>query len=209
MDNLLRHNLRTDMNTIMGNAELIEEESPEVADKTAVIRQTGAELLATAEKEREIITALTGSISQEPIDLCEVVIAAVETIQDRYPEAWIDVSLSELAPVYALDSIQLAVVELLENAICHNEGAEPWVSVTIRPEGEQVVLTVEDNGPPIPDIEAQVLTGGTNMTEIYHSTGLGLWLVYWIVDLSSGQISVRARTGEGNRISISLPRGSE
>lgn len=209
MDNLLRHNLRNDMNTILGNAELIREEAPEVAERAAVIRRTGENLLASAEKEREIITALTGKVGRGHVDLGEVVIAAVETVRRRYPEASIDVSLSEPGTVYVLDDVRVAVVELLENAISHCGSDQPCVRVTVRPEGTQVAMVIEDNGPPIPDIEAQVLTGAHDMTDIYHSTGLGLWLVYWVVDLSDGQITVDPESGRGNRITVRLPRGRE
>jgi len=209
MDNLLRHNLRNDMNAILGNAELIREEAPEVADRTEVIRRVGDSLLASAEKEREIITALTGKVGQEHVDLREAVNVAVETIRERYPEASLEVTASESGTVHALKNVRTAVTELLENAIGHSERDRPCVRVTLRPKDETVALIVEGDGPPIPDIEAQVLTGGHEMTDIYHSTGLGLWLVYWIVELSNGRITVHSANGDGNRITVSLPRGQD
>jgi PAS domain S-box-containing protein len=209
MDNLLRHNLRNDMNAILGNAELIRKEAPELTDRTEVIRRMGEDLLASVEKEREIITVLTGKVGREHVDLGDAVAAAVETIQERYPEASLAVSVSEPATVYALDDIRVAVTELLENAIGHSERDRPSVCVTVRPENEAVALIVEDDGPPIPDMEAQVLTGGHEMTDIYHSTGLGLWLIYWIVELSEGHVTVNSADEGGNRVTISLPQGQD
>jgi PAS domain S-box-containing protein len=209
MDNLLRHNLRNDMNAILGNAELIREEAPEVTDRTEVIRRIAEDLLASAEKEREIITALTGKVGQEHVDLSEAVNEAVETIQERYPAASIEVTASESGTVYALKNVRIAVTELLENAIGHSGSDRPCVRVAVRPEGEAVRLVVEDDAPPIPDVEAQVLTGGHEMTDIYHSTGLGLWLVYWIVELSDGEITVHPANGGGNRITVRLPCGRD
>jgi signal transduction histidine kinase len=43
------------------------------------------------------------------------------------------------------------------------------------------------------------------MTNVFHSTGLGLWLVYWVVELSDGDISLDS-TADGNRIRIRFPR---
>jgi signal transduction histidine kinase len=206
MDNLLRHNLRNDMNTILGNVELIREAAPEVADKVTVIRQTGEDLLASAEKERKIISLLTDEVTPERVDLREIVIDGVETVQERYPAAAIDVSLSDTGSVYASDQIGLAVVELLENAISHSGSDEPVVHVAVRSDGTQTTLIIEDEGPPIPEIEAQVLTGGQSMTDVYHSTGLGLWLAYWAVDLSDGEIAVDSTAEDGNRIKIILPQ---
>jgi hypothetical protein len=57
------------------------------------------------------------------------------------------------------------------------------------------------------------------MSQVYHSSGLGFWLVYWSVELSNGSVSVevgtagdeRDRAGgrRGNRITVSLPRAAE
>jgi signal transduction histidine kinase len=36
---------------------------------------------------------------------------------------------------------------------------------------------------------------------------LGLWLIYWVIELSEGPIAVEAREGSGNRIRVRLPYG--
>jgi PAS domain S-box-containing protein len=204
MDNLLRHNVRNEVNVVLGEAELIEEEAPDVSDRTAVIRRTGEDLLASAEKEREIIDLLTGEARGQRLDVAEVIAGAVETTRERFPEATITADTPDGVAVYALDELRSALVELLENAIRHGEGSTPWVRVGARREGESVTVTVEDDAPPIPPVEANVLTGDHEMDSIYHSSGLGLWLVYWVVDLSDGKIDV-ARTDSGNRVSVSVP----
>jgi signal transduction histidine kinase len=43
------------------------------------------------------------------------------------------------------------------------------------------------------------------MSDIYHSTGLGLWLVYWVVELSDGHVAVEERADGGNRVVVHLP----
>jgi signal transduction histidine kinase len=43
------------------------------------------------------------------------------------------------------------------------------------------------------------------MNALYHTSGLGLWLVYWVVTLSDGHISFSEQSPRGNAISISLP----
>ncbi|TKX82604.1 histidine kinase, partial [Halorubrum sp. SS5] len=50
MDNLLRHNLRNDLNIVLGTAEELEDEVPGSAEHTAVIRRVGESLLDTAQK---------------------------------------------------------------------------------------------------------------------------------------------------------------
>jgi signal transduction histidine kinase len=213
MDNLLRHNLRNDLTVILGNAQIIEEQVPEVADRTAVIRRTGEGLLETAEKEREVIDLLTGDATPGPVVVPEAVDDAVSEVRDRYPEAVIDVSTPEepaRATARALDELRAVVVELLENSIRHSRGDRPVaeVAVAVPADSETVALVVTDEAPAIPDAEAAVLRGEHEMTDVYHSSGLGLWLVYWVVELSDGEVTVSPGDGD-NAVRIELPRHRE
>ena len=204
MDNLLRHNLRNDLGVIVGNAELIEETVPEAADRAAVIRRTGTELLDSAEKQRGVIETLTGPTTTHPLDLVSVVAVGVETVRDRYPDARISMSTPETAPICGIDEIEAAVVELIENAVTHNEAAHPTVDVTVSVD-DMVTLTVEDDGVAIPSMESSVLTGDHEMDALYHSSGLGFWLIYWAVELSAGSVAVETTAAGGNRIRVTLP----
>ena len=47
------------------------------------------------------------------------------------------------------------------------------------------------------------------MTDVYHSSGLGFWLVYWSVELSDGDVSVQSGDDRGNEIKITLPRAND
>jgi PAS domain S-box-containing protein len=205
LDNLLRHNLRNDLNTILGNAELIEAECPEIADRTAVIRQTGQSLLESACKQREIITVLTEEGTPERVDLCEAASDAAETIRSRFPDARIEVSYTGTVSAVALNEIRLAVGELVENAVVHSGSEEPLVRVSVRSVADRAVVVIEDEGPEIPEIESNVLTGDRDMTNVYHSNGMGLWLAHWVVELSNGSIEVESEE-RGNRVRVTLPR---
>ena len=205
MDNLLRHNLRNDMNVILGAAEMIEEAAPEVADRAEVIRQTGSDLLASAEKERDVIDFLVSDAMPTQIDLVEAVDVAVATITERFPAATINRTLPDSATASAVENLGTVIVELIENAIRHSDSDHPTVSITVEERAGTTELVVVDECPPFPDNEVNVLTGQQEMSNVYHSTGLGLWLVYWSVELSDGDIAVdRLQTG-GNRICITLP----
>lgn len=206
MDNLLRHNIRNDMTVILGNAKMIEKKTPEAADRVAVIRRTGENLLASAEKERKIIDIMTSSVRRQSLNLEEVILDSVEVVRERYPAARFDVSHVSGTAVCALDDLQVGVVELLENAACHSERDDPSISIATHRTEDNVNLVVKSDPPPIPDIEAQVLTGNHELNDIYHSGGLGLWLIYWVVELSDGHIEVSTDPDKGNRIQLALPR---
>ncbi|QCS42112.1 PAS domain-containing sensor histidine kinase [Natrinema versiforme] len=207
MDNLLRHNLRNDLSVILGNAECIAREAEEPSrGRAEIIRQQGADLLESADKQREIIELLTAQSVPDTIDLVPVVADAVEPIRERYPDAMIRTALPDAATANALYEIQLAVTELLENAVDHAPDKSPDISVTVRSRPETVDIEIQDSCPPIPEVEFRVLTGDWEMDDVYHTSGLGLWLVYWVVDLSDGHIAFE-RTETGNAITVTLPRG--
>ncbi|WP_408957960.1 PAS domain-containing sensor histidine kinase [Natrinema sp. 74] len=205
MDTHLRHTLRNDMAVIMGNAECIARDADAPSNGRAeVIRQQGRELLESTAKQREIIDLLTERSTPEPVDLVRVASNAIETIRDQRPSATIELTAPDSAVARVLSEVELAVIELLENAVQHDPDGVPALSVSVRAREETITVTVEDGCPPIPEVEFRVLTGDWEMTDVYHTSGLGLWLVYWIVDLSGGHVSFD-RTETGNAITVSLP----
>ncbi|WP_336135266.1 PAS domain S-box protein [Natronomonas amylolytica] len=206
MDNLLRHNLRNDLNVIIGHAELAREEGcPAVVDDMDTILETGTDLLTTAEKERKIVETLVDMESPQHLDLQEVVRETVEMARSAFPEADIDVETPGTVTAIALPEVRRALYELLENAAKHAEET-PEISVRLRTVGQEVELVVVDNAPEIPDYEFEPLFGAAELSDLFHGTGLGLWLVYWIVDLSDGTLQFEPTEDGGNRVTVRLPR---
>jgi len=210
MDNLLRHNLRNDLTLILGNAQLIEDELPEAADWTRVIRETGEDLLESAEKEREIIDLLTSDGACEPVNVCTRIEEAVSIVESRFPSAVIEVDCPASASANAVEDLELAFVELLQNAVRHSESETPSLSVTVQCRDDDTVrVRVRDDAPSIPEMESMVLTGNYEMNDVYHSSGLGLWLVHWAVELSDGLITVTSSEDAGNTVEVVLGRAAE
>jgi PAS domain S-box-containing protein len=206
MDHLLRHNLRNDLNVILGRAELIEEQAPEVADETTIIRQTSRDLLQTAQKQRDIIDLVTDQQRREPVRLDTAIRESVASVRERYPDATVEVGILDAVTVRGRPELELAATELLENAIQHSDTDDPTVRIRLRRSAYHAELVVEDESTPIPPAEAAVLTGDHDMNQVYHSSGLGFWLVYWCVELSNGHVAVHSESGRGNRITATLPR---
>jgi len=205
LDNILRHNLRNDLNTVLGQAEQITENPDEsTAERTAVIQQVGEDLLRKAEKQRETIDLLTAPTAPETVDLDAVADRVVEDVGARYPEADCRTAVPESLSTHAIPQLEVALSELVENAVKHSDSDRPDVRITGESRGGRVAVSVHDDCPPLPEYEYLVLSGGHEMDDIYHSSGLGLWLVYWIVDLSDG--TVEFACGEpGNTITLVLP----
>jgi len=208
MDTLLRHNLRNDLTVVLGEAERIASEHPEATDHTDTIRDTAEGLLESAEKGRRIVERMDADTSKHPVNVAALVERCTADVAARHPDATIDCDTPRTATARCIDGIDAAFDELLENAIQHNDHPDPSVHVAVTESTDAVTVTVTDDATPIPGIEANVLTGHHDMTEVYHSSGLGLWLVYWLVELSNGTITVDS-DDDGNRIELAFDRPRE
>jgi len=203
MDRLLRHNLRNDMNVILGRARLARERGDEaIAESMETVVETGEELLETADKERDIVNVLSNVDGPTEVDLSALVRDATARACDAHPDATIDCRAPDGVTVTALQEVELAVAELVENAVRHAEEEAPAVSVRVRERADRVQLTVRDEGPPIPEHEFTALTTDGEPDDLHHATGLGLWMVYWIVDLSAAEVDFAASEGRGNVVSV-------
>ncbi|QIO24302.1 PAS domain-containing sensor histidine kinase [Haloarcula sp. JP-L23] len=206
IDNFLRHNVRNQLNVVLGNAAALEADlDGEREDRTAMIRRAGETLLETAEKQRDIVNVLTTMPQSTTTDVAAAVRDAVAPLRDQYPDATIDTAASESVIVEGPGELSIVVAELVENSIRHARSDRPTVTVSVRTTADDVELSVTDEAPAIPEYDRRVLLGDHEMTAVNHSRGCGLWLVYWIVDLAGGSIDHTADES-GNTVTISLRR---
>jgi PAS domain S-box-containing protein len=205
LDNLLRHNLRNVMNVVLGHADLARQRAgPEVEAGMDTITSIGTELLTTVEKERQIVELLVESPEPSALDLSTLLSDLVASARRSHPEASVSLDCSTTASVLAVPEIRHAIEELLENAIVHACG-KPAIEVRARTRSDHVSIQIEDTAPPIPSNEFEPLFSSRNPSELYHGTGLGLWLVYWVVDLSDGELGFgRTSEDDGNVVTVRL-----
>lgn len=138
------------------------------------------------------------------VDIVPVVTRAAQQIDDRYPDATIGIHTPDSAVAKSAPRLETAVWELVDNAAKH-AGENPSLDVTVHEEDDsQVVIRVDDDGPGLPEQERAVLLSGEE-TPLIHGSGLGLWLVHWIVESLDGELTLRERE-EGTSIEISLKR---
>lgn len=208
MDRLLRHNIRNDMNVVLGHAELAGRTDDEsVGDSMAIVVETAEDLLHTAEKQREIINVLSNTSRRRRLDVVPLVREAVETTRAAHPDATVELSAPATAEASAIPELRLAVEELLENAVLHAATSSPTVSAAVTTTDGGVEIAVTDECPPIPENEFEVLDD-EEPTQVSHGTGVGLWMVYYVVDFTDGSIAF-SRTETGNRVEVALPRPAD
>lgn len=205
MDNLLRHNLRNDMNIVLGHAQYLRSDlDPSEAEHLESIEATGRRLLEKADKQRRIIELIVDPEAPVELDLRRIVDDAVEAARSGTDRVTIEVDVPESTAVTAVPQLENALRELVDNAIRHAED-DPRVRIAGDATDGWVDLTVADDCCPLPASEVDVLNGEDPRSAVHHGTGLGLWLVYWTVELSGGEIRVDRDGDEGNRILLRLP----
>lgn len=83
---------------------------------------------------------------------------------------------------------------------------EPTVTVSTKKEGDQVLISIKDNGNGIPDsIKDKIFQPFFTTKPTGSGTGLGLSLSYDIVKAHGGELKVESKEGEGSEFVIELP----
>jgi signal transduction histidine kinase/CheY-like chemotaxis protein len=211
LNRILRHNLRNDLNVVLGRAENISEEFPPAANEASVIEQKANELIEISEKAREVGKTLDRENRQKKeIDVTECVKRTCEEFRQSFPDAEITTRIPDSLQVYADKTLEAAISEVIENAIEHNDG-DPSVTVTVSNTEEDrgwVEITISDDGPGIPESEREVLTEGEE-TALHHGSGLGLWLTNWIVGKFGGEVVFDDYHTNGGAVTLRLQRAVE
>nr|WP_256335672.1 ATP-binding protein [Halopenitus persicus] len=233
VDRALRHNIRNELNVVLGYLELLREEAAPgstTREHVDTCIEYAERVVDRSEKARHIQGTLTDETIESVDPLAEIWVA-VERVRDRYPDAEFsleiagdpvaidsgddsgtDADATDVDPaldrVIAHERIDIAIVELLVNAVTHQDGSDgpPEVSIAVSAtDGGFLELSVSNPGPPIPEDDRRALSEGTE-TPLEHGGGIGLWLVKWVVDGSYGEMSFPDHgTGEST-VAIRLPR---
>ncbi|ELZ12645.1 signal-transducing histidine kinase [Halovivax asiaticus JCM 14624] len=205
ISHLLRHNLRNDMTVVRGYTSKIAEESTGFEEETTTMLDRIDGLLTTVDKTQPIVDVLTTPHDREIVAIDSAIERAIETVGSRHDVTPTVVSI-ESATVTAIPELERAFVEVLENAAIHTGEDTPWIAVRTTVTDETVDVVIVDEGPVIPDMERDVLTGERTPEPLFHGTGLGLWLVELIVRRSGGSLSFDETADGGNVVTLALPR---
>lgn len=205
---VLRHNIRNDMSVVLGNAEMIREQTADddVAEMAALIQRSSQKLLTKSEKQRAIVQLLLEPSAETPIDLSDLVTNVVERLEAQHPRAELSVDVPPDVQVTTLPEIGQAIEEVVANAIVHNDREVPEVTIGARLQSDAVEVRIEDDGPGIPPVERDVITGATEIDALLHSSGMGLWLVNHIVTQAGGAIRFEDAEPRGSVVTLVVPR---
>jgi len=203
LNRVLRHNVRNEMTVVQGYANLLREriadEDQQLVEKVLTASQRLVQLSETA---RKLEDAFERPPELKPTDIPPILTSLCSQLTDRYPNVSITVNGPSTAVASTAPRIEVALWELLDNAAKH-AGEAPLITVSVRSGGESVTVRIGDDGPGLPDAEREVLLTGEETSHI-HGSGLGLWLVQWIVESIDGTLRI-VDAADGACIEIQLP----
>ncbi|MBC8268506.1 MAG: HAMP domain-containing histidine kinase [Rhodospirillaceae bacterium] len=99
--------------------------------------------------------------------------------------------------------VQQIVLNLLKNSIQALQDKGTVIFRTFK-DGNCIILEVSDNGPGIPEENKNQLFDPFFTTKT-NGTGLGLWIVYRLVESMRGVIEVESELGSGTNFQVTLP----
>lgn len=211
------HDIRTPLSAILGNALTLEG-----ADRLRITEEERKQLIhSLAAKARRLNAIVTDLLDTERLargviepKLQEIAVGRLISllvwdseamagrqvhVDTRSVTAWVDPQM-----------VSRIVENLLTNAARHTPPAsQVWVRVV--PEGTDVLIVVEDDGPGVPEEHRDAVFRPFEhgpMTSVHNpGVGIGLSLVARFADLHGGRAWVEEREGGGASFRVLIPRG--
>ena len=148
-------------------------------------------------KEQTNLAALIGEvIANMRLKAQDSQVTIESEIQPDLPDVKIDA-----------DQIRQMLVNLIQNGIDAIEKAGKVVISVRKPEDDDCLeILVRDTGQGIPkEVLSEIFTPFFTTKQLGKGTGMGLSIVYGVVKMHSGEISVDSDVGKGTAFTIQLP----
>lgn len=205
LNRVLRHNVRNEMNVILSYAQMLRERvgEEELADMAGTVVGAGQRLVDLGEKARSVEETLGGRAEPEVVNLAALAREGTAGVAEEYPAVELRTELPDACEVLGTPALVDAVEELVENGCSHNDADDPFVAVELDCRDDGATLRVADNGPGIPEHERGAIEKGQE-TALEHSSGLGLWMVYWIADRCEATLSFAEREPRGAVVELTF-----
>ncbi|WP_254273772.1 sensor histidine kinase [Haloarcula marina] len=203
LNRVLRHNVRNSMTVMFGAAGEIQAQADgDVAALADTVATQAERLTTTSEKAMEVERVFKGAGYTERVAFPPLVDELVSTFAERYPDTTITASVDVESGQTNGELLSMVLSEVVENAVVHT-GPTPTVHVEVVAVADEVRITVTDDGPGIPECEITPIRDGEE-TALKHTSGLGLWLVYWGVTSLGGEVNIEGTT-DGSTVELTVP----
>ena len=213
---VMAHDLRNPLNAIVSSAQILQRagfDKVAVEDLAANMVHSGMRMSKLIDNLMDFTRARFGQpliVKRELIDFTPVCQRTVAEFVAAHPERTIRADCG--AGLHgALDEVRISemLANLISNAIQHGDPTTP-VSIEVCGELKEIVLTVHNNGVPIPQSDLQTIfdpfSHATKKEKYTRHLGLGLFVAREIVEAHAGTISVTSTAEDGTKFVVRLPR---
>jgi two-component system sensor histidine kinase MprB len=205
------HELRTPLTSLRTNIELLSLDATSHMlsenDRREIFGDVNAQLAEFTALIKDLVSLARDdqvAAAPEPIDLRDVITAALERARRRAPKGVeFDVELSPLYVMGESDDLERAITNLLDNAV---KWSPPDGTVRIYLEGDR--LRVADQGPGIADADLPHIFDRFYRADTARNTpgtGLGLSIVAQAVQRHGGWITAGRSAQGGAEFIVQLP----
>jgi len=205
--NFLQHNLRDELQMVRENAEVLaDEDEPQSTERYETLVEKTEQILEWSTKAQTIENLVeTEQTSAYKID--EELAAIVERKRGEFPAVRFELGLDAGVEIRTVPQITQALENVVDNAARYNTADTSVVRISTDCCGDRVEVQIADNGPGIDPVEVEAILSGKE-TDLQHGSGFGLWLVYWVVEKSNGEL-VFDTGADGTTISLEFERALE
>lgn len=155
-----------------------------------------------------IKAARPARLAPRPTNVNDLISAVGDLIRPECHGRRIELTLDLEAtlPVIQVDAeqIQQAILNVARNAIEAMNKEEGRIHMRTVTKADHVLVEIEDNGCGIPDEDRLKIFEPYHTTK-FNGTGLGLMVVFRIINAHRGEIGLDSRMGEGTTFKIALP----
>jgi signal transduction histidine kinase len=211
------HELRTPLNTVIGFAEILNNQyfgslNSSQSEYCRGILDSAHHLMTSINDILDLATIEAGYMVLEhsPVDVPSTLRAVVKLTQERAFERGLELNLYCAAGIDRIEAdarrLKQALFNLISNAI---KFTPPGGAITVEAErwGNELVLTVADTGSGLAAANGARLLDPAARSERQTGSALGLSLVRNLIELHGGTVAVRSAPGGGTEIACRLPTG--
>lgn len=153
-------------------------------------------------------------LQREHYSANELIESVLDKFRPRIQGRKIDLHAPPELPLVWVDRelMEIALRQLIDNALKYSPPDSP-ISVSAEPRADQVVVSVRDHGPGIPEEEQSRIFEKFYRAEASRhqipGAGLGLVIAREIIQVHGGEMSVESQLGEGSVFRFSMPRAKK
>ena len=211
---LLGHDLRAALSEVIGGLRLIDPDVLPAAARGHIARTHAASEALALLLEQALALLLDAPPAQAPAAMGLPTEQLLHSLQLRWTARAQEHGLSfqleaqDLPPQLALDAVMLERIlsNLLNNALKYADAGCIWCKLDITPD-HNLKITVQDQGKGFaPATLARLYTcNNRDETASKPGTGMGLHIIWQIVNQAGGQISAANHAGGGAEVVVLLP----